>query len=190
MKKLILALIFLFVFPFQSQAIVGAIGATSLTGGGTGALDAYDGSTLNDLDVAIVTTGGLAYFYVFDADSAAAESSPGIISPDSNAGDGRWILSDVAKSATITTLANDATPSISAGDRFLTGGTTTITDFDDGYTGQIIYVIAAHSLTITDGTNIFLSGSAIFEMTASDTLTLIQQSDTKWYELARGDNGA
>jgi len=90
----------------------------------------------------------------------------------------------------IGTLADDATPSISNGDRWLTGGTTTITDFDDGITGQEIKIIAEHSLTITDGTNIFLSGSANWAMTATDTLTLICKADNKWYELSRSDSGA
>lgn len=92
--------------------------------------------------------------------------------------------------STIGTLANDATPSVKGGEKFLTGGTTTITDFDDGYAGQVIKIIAEHSVTITDGTNIFLDGSANWAMTATDTLTLICKADNKWYELSRGDNGA
>lgn len=88
----------------------------------------------------------------------------------------------------IITLADDATPSVLNDSLFLTGGTTTITDFDDGVTGQIIKIIAEHSLTITDGTNIFLNGSANFDMVATDTLTLICKADNKWYELARSDN--
>jgi hypothetical protein len=93
----------------------------------------------------------------------------------------------------IPALANDATPSISGspGSRFwLTGGTTTITDIDDGWEGKLIAIIAEHSLDITDGTNIFLNGSANWSMTATDTLTLIQKADGKWYEVSRGDNGA
>ena len=94
------------------------------------------------------------------------------------------------KSSTVGTLVDDATPSVKDGHIFLTGGTTTITDFDDGYEGQIIIIIAEHSITITDGTNIFLDGSANWDMTATDTLTLICKADNKWYELSRGDNGA
>ena len=91
---------------------------------------------------------------------------------------------------TIATLANDATPSVLGARTFLTGGTTTITDFDDGVTGQEIVIMAEHTITITDGTNIFLNGSANFAMTDSDTLTLIQKVDTFWYEIARSDSGA
>ena len=99
----------------------------------------------------------------------------------------RW---GIYEQPTISTLANDATPSILFNTKWLTGGTTTITDFDDGVLGQVITVIAEHSLTITDGTNIILNGSANFTMTATDTLTLIQKADGKWYETGRGDNGA
>jgi hypothetical protein len=88
----------------------------------------------------------------------------------------------------IHTLINDATPSVEGGRLFLTGGTTTVTDFDDGVEGQIITVMAAHALTITDGTNIFLSGSVNFVMAATDTLTLVCKADNKWYEIGRSDN--
>lgn len=90
----------------------------------------------------------------------------------------------------ITTFPDEATPSVKCGSIFLTGGTTTITDLDDGLEGQVVTLIAEHSVTITDGTNFFLSGSANFEMTATDTLTLICKADNKWYEKSRGDNGA
>jgi hypothetical protein len=96
-------------------------------------------------------------------------------------------LGYVAEGSFIT-LADDATPSVLNGKIFLTGGTTAITDFDDGVPGQIIMIIAEHSITITDGTSIFLNGSANFAMQASDTLTLICKADGKWYELSRSVN--
>ncbi|KKM14237.1 hypothetical protein LCGC14_1708150, partial [marine sediment metagenome] len=89
-----------------------------------------------------------------------------------------------------TAIANDATPSVLNLEKVVSGGTTTITDFDDGVSGQELKLYAAHSLTITDGTNIFLSGSANWAMTATDMLHLIQRTDGKWYEIGRGDNGA
>ena len=88
----------------------------------------------------------------------------------------------------LVALADDATPSVLGLNYFLTGGTTTITDFDDGVEAQVITVIAEHSLTITDGTNIFLNGSADFDMDATDSLTLICKADNKWYEISRSDN--
>ena len=138
------------------------------------------------------------YIYALDDDSGASESSPDVVKPDDNAGTKRWILQTVTSAGlttrgvvtnTIGTLADDATPSVSANSVWLTGGTTTITDFDDGVTGQVITVIAEHEIIITDGTNIFLSGSSNWTMTATATLTLICKADNKWYEIARSDSG-
>ena len=96
--------------------------------------------------------------------------------------------SSQVKDGYIGTMADSATPSVLSGRTWITGGTTTITNFTDGITGQKIEILAEHSVTITDGTNIFLSGSANFVMASSDTLTLIQKADGKWYELSRSDN--
>jgi len=85
----------------------------------------------------------------------------------------------------IGAMANNATPSVVAGSVLTTGGTTTITDFDDGTVGQTITVLAEHAVTITDGTNIILNGSANFVMAAADSLTLVLKADNKWYETAR-----
>ena len=68
-------------------------GATALTGGTSGCLDAINGALLSDGDMALVRTLTTAYEYTLDADSAAAASSPGVISPVTNAGDKRWIRS-------------------------------------------------------------------------------------------------
>ncbi len=65
---------------------------TSLIGGGGGALDELDGAGLSDLDFAIVSILNKIYMYTLDDDSAAAEDSPNVISPDTNAGTKRWIL--------------------------------------------------------------------------------------------------
>ncbi len=95
-----------------------------------------------------------------------------------------WVpLSDAGGG--ITALANDATPTVAGGSTFTTGGTTTITDFDDGVLGQTITILSEHAITITDGTNIILHGSANFVMAASDSLTLVLKADNKWYETAR-----
>lgn len=68
----------------------------ALTGGADGALDSLDGSLLKDGDAALVVIPATqtVYTYTLDADSGAAESSPDVISPDSNAGDKRWILTN------------------------------------------------------------------------------------------------
>ena len=86
----------------------------------------------------------------------------------------------------VTALANNATPPIYGGATFFTtGGTTTITDFDNGVLGQTITILSEHAITITDGTNIILHGSANFVMAAADSLTLVLKADNKWYETAR-----
>lgn len=81
-----------------------------------------------------------------------------------------------------------ATPSVYGLTQASTAGAVTITNFTDGTVGQRFTLIAEHAVTITDGTNIFLNGSANFVMAASDTLTLIQKADGLWYELSRSDN--
>lgn len=86
------------------------------------------------------------------------------------------------------TLDNSGTPAVFGARFCLTGGIVAITDLDEGITNQLITILAEHNITITDGTNIFLSGSANWAMTASDTLTLICKADNKWYEIGRGNN--
>lgn len=73
---------------------------TALTGGGAGALDTQNGNVLIDGDIAIVMESGNIYFYELDADSGAAENSPNVITPDTNAGDKRWLLTKVHSSET------------------------------------------------------------------------------------------
>jgi hypothetical protein len=90
--------------------------------------------------------------------------------------------------STIAALANSATPSVADGKVWLTGGTTTITDFTGGVPGQEIIIMSEHAITITDGTNMFLSGSANFVMASTDSLYLIQKADGNWYEISRSVN--
>jgi hypothetical protein len=99
----------------------------------------------------------------------------------------QWTIVEWASQG-IGTLADSATPSVAAGSKFLTGGTTAITDITGGYTGKIITIVSEHTITITNGTNMFLLGAANFDMSATDTLTLIQKVDGNWYELARSVN--
>src|SRR5574343_571715 len=67
-------------------------GATALTGGATGALDAIDGAVLADNDGCISFENEVFYVHRLEASSGAAESSPDVISPDSNAGTKRWLI--------------------------------------------------------------------------------------------------
>jgi parallel beta-helix repeat protein len=88
----------------------------------------------------------------------------------------------------IPVLDDTGTPSVKYADKATTGGTTAITDFDDGVIGQTITILAAASITITDNARIILSGSANFSMTVSDTLTLTMFTDQIWQEVSRSVN--
>lgn len=90
--RLFLAIVLLLIGLATPSYAVNGYGAIALTGGTAGALDAINGALLSDGDTAIVATGTRVYVYSLDADSAAVESSPAVISPDSNAGDKRWVL--------------------------------------------------------------------------------------------------
>jgi hypothetical protein len=78
-------------------------GATSL-GSGTGGL-----ANLGDLDQAHVATLTDFYIYSLDDDSAAAESSPDVISPTANAGTKRWILVKKYANDTVVLLTGTQT---------------------------------------------------------------------------------
>ena len=117
-------------------------GAIKLVGGITGYLDAIPGAQLVNLDAAIAITAGNVYHYVLDADSGAAESSPGVISPDSNPGTKRWVLANlIASGATFTGLSpsrliatdgNKAAASVGDLTSWITGTTDHISLTDDG----------------------------------------------------------
>jgi hypothetical protein len=79
-----------------------AIGATSLIGGGTGALDAEYADNIGDGDPAfVIVKGDRIYHFIADATSGAAESSPDVIAPDwasagvAYTGDLRWLLTSL-----------------------------------------------------------------------------------------------
>jgi len=63
----------------------------ALTGGADEALDSIDGGVLKAGDVAFVYVADVVYIYYLDPTSGDAEASPGIIAPDTNAGDKRWV---------------------------------------------------------------------------------------------------
>lgn len=68
-------------------------GFTSLTGGTDDSyLDYHDGDNLSDGDMAFGITSNQFFAYKLSASSGASESFPDVISPDTNAGNKRWIL--------------------------------------------------------------------------------------------------
>jgi hypothetical protein len=153
--------------------------ATALLGGAEGALDTIDGADLIDKDMAVVCDQTTFYFFVLDADSAAAESSPDVISPDDNADDKRWILQSIR--------ANDLTVSddiILVADDIAIGGTatfggTTITDgviTDDG-----TFTITTSGTTVIDRSGVAGSTSTLEIGVTDDTrgqLTLFADNNT------------
>lgn len=159
------------------------------TGGGTTITDfddGYEGKVLIFVaDNALTITDGTNIFLSRSANFNMVSGDTLTLIQKAN---GEWHELARSVAAANRTLTNDATPSVLRNDLFLTGGTTTITDFDDGHEGKIIRILAEHSIKITDGTNIFLHGSADYDMVATDTLTLVQKADGKWYELARSVN--
>lgn len=98
----------------------------------------------------------------------------------------------------IKILSDTATPSIkpvasgggvtNGGSLFQIGGTTAITDFADGYVGQVITIYSTQNCTITNGTPLRLSGGGNYAMTLYDTLTLLKLNPSTWVELARSAN--
>jgi len=86
----------------------------------------------------------------------------------------------------VTFTSGDATPTVKNADFFLTAGTTAITDFDDGQVGQILFIRADSSVTITHNASIInLVGNSNFDMNSGDTLTLGMFADQVWHEISR-----
>lgn len=73
---------------------ISAYGATKTIGGTAGCLDDILHTSIGDGDLAIVVDGinDIAYHYTYNSSSATAESDPDVVKPDSNSGNGRWIL--------------------------------------------------------------------------------------------------
>jgi hypothetical protein len=67
------------------------------------------------------------------------------------------------------------------------GGATTITNFDDGYEGQVIMLYFTDGNTTINRDNCYLAGGTNFTSSADDTLTL-QRIGSNWYEVARSVN--
>ena len=93
-----------------------------------------------------------------------------------------------------TFSAGDTTPDVSNGVVFLTNnslvGTTTITGFDNGTTGQIIHVILNDNNTdFTNGTNLKLfRGLDYTSGQTNDISSFVCKDGTTWLELNRQDN--
>ena len=168
-------------------------GATSLTGGGDGALDTINGSALSDDDKAFVSTAGAFYTYNLEVDDGGSESSPTKIAPDDNAGDKIWELAGVAYNGNAATFTSaDLTPSVLGYNVFLTGGADTYTDFDDGHAGQRITVISKHAAvfdvtTAQDATHNLDGSSANITTASGDVTEWICEDGTTWHLIRFND---
>ncbi|MCK4718565.1 MAG: hypothetical protein KAT70_07840, partial [Thermoplasmata archaeon] len=117
----LMTMVLLLVLPVSAGASFWP--ATGLTGGVANQdLDEIDGALLGEGHVSMTIVDGFVYFHYLDATSGAGESSPDIISPDSNAGTKRWELVEVvafgfdARDENITNVGNLALDSLSSDD--------------------------------------------------------------------------
>jgi hypothetical protein len=126
-----------------------------------GELDTIDGADLADKDMAIVIDQTTVYFFALDSDSAAAHSSPNVISPTNNAGDKRWILqslraNDLTLSDDIILAADDVkigdflevVGSVQVGDADGTGGNLTL--YSDTAGDFVKFDKTTKTFTLTD----------------------------------------
>jgi len=96
----------------------------------------------------------------------------------------------------VTALADDATPSIiGLGEFTVTGGTTDITDLDDGYAGQTISILCKHSLTFdfttaADADHRLDGSSADITVDTGDVLTFYSEDGTTWHLVSNNDASA
>ena len=92
-----------------------------------------------------------------------------------------------------TFTSRDTTPSVKNGNLFKTNNDRpiTITQFDDGTTGQQITIIINDAYTnfTHDVRKIYLNGGANWTAgTTGDTISFVCVDGTKWYETNRSDN--
>jgi len=170
--------------------------AYGLIGGATGALDAIDGTDLADQDMAFVSVqDGFVYHYVLDADSGAAESSPDIISPDSNAGTKRWILHNIYgvvlevdfNANTILAATADNTPvTLTVGEQTLIGRITSgnIAALTPAQIRVLINVEDGADVTGADNVN---SAGAVMESDYNANTVLAATSDNTPVTLTVGE---
>jgi len=169
--------------------------AEDLTGGASGALDAIDGTSLADKDIAIVgvSTSSTTYFYWLDDDNAGAESSPTIITPDTNGGDKRWLLLGIMLPNTgLKILDTDSSHSInikwnendSANRTFnlaVAGADRTLTlnenlTIGDGYNVTITALGQANVLTLNEGLTIGDGNSGTITFSAASKVLTVENT--------------
>ena len=98
-----------------------------------------------------------------------------------------------SRRASVTFTAADATPSVAESSTLILNDTTTITGFDDGKVGDVIFIKAAGSSTSNhtiqyNSATMQLAGSQNYQMRHDDTLTLAMFNDGAWNEIGRKQN--
>lgn len=151
---------------------------TGYTGGGADNLDGIDGDTggprgtaLADGDFAFVLVSGTSEvtFHVLDATSGVTESSPDVISPDSNAGNKRWILHEI--DGAMYDLSDDTSPKL-GGD--LDGNSKNISGVSE---------VETQFITAKTGTNLIIrdnAGAEAERITTTDIVVNEGGLDRDW----------
>lgn len=88
---------------------------------------------------------------------------------------------------TFGTFEASTAPTVQENLPMVTSGTTPLVNFTNGFSSQVLTILALHSTTVQNNTNIKLNGAADYVMGVNDTLTLINRSGV-WYEIGRSNN--
>jgi hypothetical protein len=82
----------------------------------------------------------------------------------------------------VTFTAADTTPTVAAGNLFLTDtGALTISDFDDGKPGQIINIVSKGAVTYDVTTTDLKGGTTDIVTAAGDVTTWVSENGTTWH---------
>lgn len=162
MKRILFLLLFLPCLVFADQH-----GFDVLTGGATSALDGITTATITDNDIACGYSGTTWYVYHYDAASSAAESSPDVIQPDDNVGNGRWLIIG----SIISSQTGDVTLNASAttGGLSISGQEISYRAATNALTG---YATAAHITAIEANTAKVTNATHTGDVTGSGALTI------------------
>ena len=138
---------------------------TGLIGGTAADLDSIDGAALSQDDFAMVMVGNIIYHYQLNATSGAAESSPNVITPDTNAGTKRWILQSVGAGITLAGALDPNGYSIGMDKGADIASASPLVIGTDGDYFDVTGVTGFAAMTVTANRHFFLQFDAILIMT-------------------------